>query len=53
MGFVTAASAKTYKGANDYQVAQHGKDYLAWMSSKTNGWEDKENGKTSYCIVRR
>lgn len=53
MGFVTATSAKTYKGANDYQVAQHGKDYLAWMSSKTNGWEDKENGKTSYCIVRR
>lgn len=53
MAFVTATSSKTYKGANDYQVAQHTKDYLAWMSSATNGWENKEDGKLSYYIVRR
>lgn len=60
LGFVTATSTKTYKGANDYQVAQHGSDYLAWMSSDKNGWEKIENQhpkpgekKPRYAIIRR
>lgn len=43
VGFVTATS-NSYKATNgvtykDFQVAQHTKNYEAWVSSSTNGWE--------------
>lgn len=36
----------------DFTVAQHTKNYYAWTSSATNGWENG-SGTANYAIVRR
>lgn len=41
--------AKYYR---NFKVAQHSKDYHAWTSSDTNGWE-KLGGSAKFAIVRR
>lgn len=37
----------------DFIVAQHTRNYNAWVSNKENGWENLDNGKTKFAIVRR
>lgn len=55
IGYVTGVgSLGTYNGKiyKDFCVAQHSKDYNAWVSSSTNSWETLDGG-AKFAIVRR
>lgn len=39
IGFVTNKATETTKGAYDYKVAQHSRNYHAWTSDSLNSWE--------------
>lgn len=55
VGFVTGTGTyNTYNGRyyRDFIVAQHTKDYVAWVSSDTNGWENLSY-PVKFAIVRR
>lgn len=41
------------KAYTNFCVAQHSKDYYAWVNSRENGWEVMDDGTTQYGIVRR
>lgn len=52
IGFVTStASYVGTCGYQDYKVAQHTSNYLAWASSSTNNWDVQDGRK--YAVVRR
>jgi hypothetical protein len=59
MAFAVSADnySSTYNGKKyyDYKIAQHSKDYLAWVSSSTCGWEELEDKPIDYTygIIRR
>ena len=57
MAFVVDSDsyAATYgsKKYYDYKIAQHSKNYLAWVSSSTCGWEELEDQDYTYGIIRR
>lgn len=53
MGFVTEVKSTQTNGYYDYKVAQHTSDYLAWASSKDNGWDNIGNDGGKYGRVRR
>lgn len=41
------------KSYTNFCVAQHSKDYYAWINSRINAWELLDNGVNVYAIVRR
>ncbi len=61
IGYVTALGSNyTYTGIGNttktyrnFKVAQHTKDYHAWVSNSTNGWENLERSGYTYGRVRR
>ena len=53
IGFVTDRNNSPLDGWYNYKVAQHTKNYNAWVSSDTNGWETLESKGVKYGRIRR
>lgn len=51
--YIDSAGVTRSKSYTTFCVAQHSKDYYAWVHSRTNGWELLESGNNLYAIVRR